>query len=108
MKEFENRSTVAKVIIKHQVAYFWNTCIDKISVSEVQVQRLGLCSMSLYFSNIFCLNVNVHSYNTRRANDFHTTVSLHRTSLLNTIRITRPLMWNSIDHSLLKAVSTYV
>jgi len=45
---------------------------------------------------MFSLNVTIHLYATRHANDFH--ITAHRTSLLkNTIRIAGPVLWNSLD-----------
>jgi len=52
-----------------------------------------------YFSSIFCINGDVHSYNTRFATNCHITV--HRTSLLHyTICIAGPLLWNSLDSNI--------
>ena len=45
---------------------------------------------------MFCANADLHSYNTRQANDYH--ITMHRTSLLKcTIRIAGPLLWNSLN-----------
>ena len=51
------------------------------------------------FKCFFCINADVHSYNTRFATNYHITV--HWTSLLHyTIRIARPLLWNSLDSNI--------
>ena len=50
-----------------------------------------------YFLDMFDTNYAIHSYNTRRANDYH--IMYHRTSSLHTsIRFAGPLLWNSIAH----------
>jgi len=55
--------------------------------------------MPSYFCNMFCANADLHSYNTRQANDYH--ITMHRTSLLKcTIRIAGPLLWNSLNCTL--------
>jgi len=55
--------------------------------------------MPPYFSSVFCINADVHSYNTRFASNYHITV--HWTSLLHyTIRIAGPLLWNSLDSNI--------
>ena len=52
--------------------------------------------MPAFFAHMFCVNSDIHHYNTRHAADYH--ITAHRTSLLkNTIRIAGPLLWNSID-----------
>jgi len=52
-----------------------------------------------YFLDMFNTNSAIHSYNTRRANDYH--IMYQRTSLLRTsIRFAGPLLWNSIAHDI--------
>jgi len=71
---------------KASCAYAFLLCLKWIKV-------LCLHIFQVFF---FCINADVHSYNTRFATNYHITV--HRTSLLHyTIRIAGPLLWNSLD-----------
>ena len=60
--------------------------------------------MPPYFSSVFCINTDIHSYNTRFAANYH--ISVHQTSLLHYInRIAGPLLWNSLDSNIKSVTS---
>jgi len=61
-------------------------------------------TIRLHTFQVFFINADVHSYNTRFATNYHITV--HRTSLLHyTIRIAGPLLWNSLDSNIKSVTS---